>query len=231
MKVELLSTWGDDWLICDVARVSFDKRSEEYTEEQNVKLINYLIKHKHTSCLRHPQLRFRIECPIYVERQLFKSQIGMSANSISGRYVDFSDSYDLPVELRKQSESSKQGSSDERIRLEIESYLITKVGNKVEKDKELYEELLREGVSKEQARVILPLCLNTKFIWTGSLLSFLHLFDLRIDSHAQKETRLVAEEMYRLIEETGQFKHTLQAWKNKDYELYLQLKKRFEGEV
>lgn len=71
MSVELISHWGNDWSICDAARVSFNKESSNYTDEQNIKLINYLVAHKHTSVFRHPQLQFRINCPIYVERQLF----------------------------------------------------------------------------------------------------------------------------------------------------------------
>jgi thymidylate synthase ThyX len=61
--------------------------------EQNEKLIKYLAEHGHTSPFRHPQIQYRITCPIFVERQLFKHQVGLTANSISGRYVDFQDNY------------------------------------------------------------------------------------------------------------------------------------------
>jgi thymidylate synthase (FAD) len=91
-KVELLSHFGDDLMSINSARVSFGK-SKDMLDEKDERLIKYLVEHKHTAPFRHPQLQFRITCPIYVERQLFKHQIGWSANSISGRYVDFSDSY------------------------------------------------------------------------------------------------------------------------------------------
>ena len=71
MNVELLSHFGNDIMVVQVARVSYQKEASNYTEEQNARLINYLYKHGHTSCFRHPQLQFRIKCPIYVERQLF----------------------------------------------------------------------------------------------------------------------------------------------------------------
>lgn len=71
MQVELLTHFGDDTMVANVARVSYAKEASNYTEEQNAKLINYLYNHGHTSCFRHPQLQFRIKCPIYVERQLF----------------------------------------------------------------------------------------------------------------------------------------------------------------
>lgn len=211
MKVELISHWGNDWTICDAARVSFNKSSDNYSEEQNIKLINYLVEHKHTSVFRHPQLQFRITCPIYVERQLFKHQVGMSANSISGRYVDFSDSYTFIKEWRKQSKSSKQGSegmveNQDRCN-EIQDTI-------VETCKKYYEELIELGVSKEQARSILPLNLNTTFIWTGSLLSFLHLLNLRTKEDTQAETREVAKMIKQQIKEIpgNPFKHTLTAF-------------------
>jgi thymidylate synthase (FAD) len=80
--------------------------------------------------------------------------------------------------------------------------------------KESYEMLLSLGVSKEQARTILPLNLNTTFIWTGSLLAFKHLFDLRIKPDAQKETSEIATEMLNLVKniQGNPFQHTLKAW-------------------
>lgn len=212
MKVELISSWGNDSTICDCARVSFNKVSSQYTEEQNERLIKHLISHKHTSVFRHPQLQFRITCPIYVARQLEKHQVGMSLNSISGRYVDFSDSYTTIKEWRKQSKSSKQGSEgviEEQLECEI-----------IERDvigfcKDAYERLLEKGVSKEQARSVLPLSLNTTFIWTGSLLSFIHLFNLRLKPDAQQETRELVKQIYDLIIniEGSPFKFTMNNFK------------------
>ena len=209
--VELISHWGNDWTICGAARVSFNKDSSNYTEEQNIRLIKYLIEHKHTSVFRHPQIQFRITCPIYVERQLFKHQVGMSANSISGRYVDFSDTYTTIKEWRKQSKSSKQGS--EGI-IENQEYCSNIESTVINVCKEAYDMLIDAGVSKEQARSILPLNLNTTFIWTGSLLSFLHLFNLRLKPDAQQETRGVAQEMLNEIKniDGNPFKHTIEAW-------------------
>jgi thymidylate synthase (FAD) len=211
MSVELISHWGNDWSICDAARVSFNKESSNYTDEQNIKLINYLVAHKHTSVFRHPQLQFRINCPIYVERQLFKHQVGMSANSISGRYVDFSDSYTTITEWRKQSKSSKQGSEG---LVENQEYCQLLEKQVVEHCKGVYNSLIDAGVSKEQARSVLPLNLNTTFIWTGSLLSFIHLFNLRLKPDAQAETREVVHEMLTCIKniEGNPFQYSLKAF-------------------
>jgi len=94
ISVELLSHFGDDLMVVNAARVSYGKNKAEF-DDKDEKLIKYLVEHKHTSVFRHCQLQFRITCPLYIERQVFKHQVGLSANSISGRYVDFSDSYTL----------------------------------------------------------------------------------------------------------------------------------------
>jgi len=196
MKVELIDHFGSDNMIVDVARVSYDKKAVNYTDEQNRNLIKYLWNHKHSSPFRHAQLQFRVECPIYVERQLFKHQVGISVNSISGRYVDFSDTYDTITEWRKQSKNSKQG-SEGRVQNQLACKKIeTKV---IDTCKEAYSMLLSLGVSKEQARTILPLNLNTTFIWTGSLLAFMHMCTLRLKPDAQAETRAVVDAMLSAI--------------------------------
>ena len=193
MKVELIEYFGGDNMVVDAARVSFNKKSDSYTGMANERLIEFLCKNKHTSPFRHPQLQFRITCPIYVERQLFKHQVGMSANSISGRYVDFSDTYTRIKLWRKQSTDSKQGSEGE-IKYQETANLIEQ--GVIDFCKKAYSDLLLLGVSKEQARTILPLNLNTTFIWTGSFLSFSHLFNLRLKPDAQAETREVAALMF-----------------------------------
>jgi thymidylate synthase (FAD) len=213
MKVELLSHWGDDTMIANVARVSYGKDASNYTEEQNAKLIKYLWTHGHTSPFRHPQLQFRIKCPIYVERQLFKHTVGISINSISGRYVDFSDEYfEISYgEWREQSKDSKQGSADplshpdQVLAGNIQDQIIEFV-------KSRYKMLIDLGVAKEQARSILPLNLMTEFIWTGSLQAFIHLYNLRSKPDAQAETRDVAEMMMIAVKniEGNPFKHTLE---------------------
>jgi len=213
MNVELLSHFGDDLMVVNAARVSFGKSKEEF-EDKDSRLIKYLVDHKHTSVFRHPQLQFRIICPIYVERQLFKHQVGLSANSISGRYVDFSDSYYEIEQFRLQSKDSKQGSSedlneeDNEKAYQIQAFLINHA-------KDAYNQLLELGISKEQARSVLPLSLETQFIWTGSLLSILHLFNLRLKADTQKETRDLVQLMLNKLKEIegDPFKYTLEAFK------------------
>lgn len=211
MKVELLEQFGDDLMVANTARVSYGKHSEVLDEARDGKLINYLAKHGHTSPFRHPQLRFRIQCAIFVERQLFKHQVGVSTNSISGRYVDFSDSYDLPKRLRFQSKDSKQGSNGD-LPDSINEILVADMDAHIANARLLYARLCEAGVSKEQARSILPLCLETTFIWTGSFQAFTHLCHLRLKPDAQKETRDVVAEMLAQVKANGKFPLSLAAF-------------------
>lgn len=210
MKAELLSHFGSDLTITNTARVSYGKQVDEFTDK-DIKLINYLVKHGHTSPFRHCSLQFRINCPIYVERQLFKHQVGWAANSISGRYVDFSDTYTTVTEWRKQSTSSKQGSEGVIDNQEMASIIEADI---IERCKGAYEKLIELGVSKEQARTILPLNLNTTFIWTGSFQAFIHLCNLRLKPDAQQETREVVGEMLQCVKniEGNPFQHSLTAF-------------------
>jgi thymidylate synthase (FAD) len=208
MSVELLSVYGTDLTVVNVAKVSYNKESSELGDKED-RLINFLAKHKHTSPFRHTSLQFRVECCIYIERQLFKHNVGISQNSISGRYVDFSDTYGTISEWRKQSKSSKQGSEglvdNQMACQDIEDKVIQTCSK-------AYDDLIELGVCKEQARTILPLNLNTKFIWTGTLLAFIHMCHLRLKEDAQAETREIVAEMLKQVKENKSFELSLKAF-------------------
>ena len=211
MKVELLKCFGDDEMVVEVARVSYKKLAKMFTVEENDKLIYYLAKHKHWSPFAHPKLQFRLEMPIYVERQIIKTTVGVDYNSISGRYVDFSDTYTTIDTWRKQSTSSKQGSGEDLS--ESNNLIANIVQNEIiESAKIAYKGLINLGISKEQARTILPLNLNTTMIWTGSLYALIRLCNQRLKPNAQKETRDVVQEMLRQAKETNLFTTSLTAY-------------------
>jgi len=211
MKVELLKCFGDDEMVVDVARVSYKKIAAMFTVEENNKLIYYLAKHKHWSPFAHPKLQFRLEMPIYVERQIIKTTVGVDYNSISGRYVDFSDTYTNINTWRKQSTSSKQGSGEDLS--ESDNLIANIVQNEIiESAKIAYKGLINLGISKEQARTILPLNLNTTMIWTGSLYALIRLCNQRLKPNAQKETRDVVQEMLKQAKETNLFTTSLTAY-------------------
>jgi thymidylate synthase (FAD) len=212
MKIELLEIFGNDEMVVNAARVSYGKDATNYTSGENKSLINYLASHGHTSPFRHPQLQYRITCPIYVERQLFKHQVGLTANSISGRYVDFEDNYYRIEDFRLQSKSSKQGSGGDLEMYDNDAALIIQDAV-INYCSTAYHELLQLGVAKEHARTVLPLNLQTTFIWTGSLLAYINFWKLRITKDTQAETRHIAMEMlHELKMRTNLFEQSLKAF-------------------
>jgi thymidylate synthase (FAD) len=200
-------------MIANTARVSYDKFSH-VLGLRDEKLLKFLAENNHTSPFRHAQIQFRIECPIFVERQIFTHTVGIAKNSISGRYVDFSDNYWLPSQLRFQSKDSKQGSSGD-LPNEQNDIFLTKMQHIIDACRLLYKEMSDYGVAKEQCRIHLPLCLETKFIWTGSFQAFVHLCNMRLKPDTQKETRQLVQQMLDAVKEIdgNPFKYSLEAWK------------------
>lgn len=205
MKVELLDYMGDDLAVVNAARVSFDKESDWEREqnwdgkykisltEKDEKLIGYLAKHNHWTPFAHASVKFRITMPIYVARQLAKHQVGGVVNEVSRRYVSYTPVLDVPTAWRKSADNVKQGSSNELVQMTPECQ--KRIYDTMEACLKLYNDLLCLGVCPEQARVVLPLCSETTWVWTGSLVFFARVCRLRLDPHAQKETRDVAEEI------------------------------------
>lgn len=183
---------GSDLSVVNAARVSFDKISEKFSDKDE-KLIQYLAKHNHWSPFAHCFVSFRIAAPIFVARQLVKHQVGLSWNEVSRRYVDSEPEFYLPKEWRGKPENAKQGSSG---KVELKVPVEDMITYHTEQAKNLYEDLLEDGVAPEQARMVLPQNTMTEWIWSGSLYAFARVYNLRLDSHAQLETQEVAKEIY-----------------------------------
>jgi thymidylate synthase (FAD) len=102
---------------------------------------------------------------------------------------------DVPTKWRKAAENVKQGSSDELVEVDQEH-----INQAIEVCLTTYDYLITSGVCPEQARAVIPVCSETTWIWTGSLVFFARVCKLRLDPHAQKETRDVAQAISALIE-------------------------------
>lgn len=188
--IKIIDKLGTDATIVNAARVSYGKKIDKI-EEKDIKLLNYLAKNKHFSPFRSCVVQFHIKAPEFVGRQFWKHIVGSDYsfkdtqwNEISGRYVQYDPEPYLVQELRKQSESSKQGSSEEKFN---RPDLLEKLNNGIKNNFQIYEELVKEGVAKELARIVLPLAFYTEWYWTASLQAIHHFVKLRKDSHAQKE--------------------------------------------
>ena len=175
---------GTDLSVVNAARVSFAKESDEFSDK-DAKLINYLAKHNHWSPFGHASLQFRIKAPIFVARQLVKHQVGLVWNEISRRYVDNEPEFYIPSEWRLKAEDKKQGSADETIEYNI--------NGAIEFVTQTYNNLLRANVAPEMARMILPQNLYTEWYWSGTLMAFARVCNLRCKSDTQLETQKIAE--------------------------------------
>lgn len=212
MEVELLDYFGSDLMIVNAARTSYGKQ-KLVLDEKDAKLINFLVRENHWAPIGHPQLQFRVGCSIVVERQLFKHKISTLDSSLSGRYVDFSDNYDFPSQLRYQSKDSKQGSAG-LLEEELNEKLTARMREVVELAKTVYSELESAGVAKEQCRYVCPIGLETTFIRTMSLYAFINMCKLRLKSDTQQETREVVQKMLDLVKNIPEnpFKYTIEAF-------------------
>ena len=204
IEVKYIDHLGSDLDVVNAARVSFDKESEweggwsndhngDYwtrLSEQDTKLIGYLAKHNHWSPFSHCYLKFRIKAPIFVARQLQKHTVGLAWNEVSRRYVDSDPAFYFPVP-RARADNVKQGSSNE-FPADVESCeaIFMFMNDFSEK---AYKKLLELNVCPEQARMVLPQSMLTEWIWSGSLMAFARVCQLRLDSHTQSETRDVAK--------------------------------------
>ncbi|WP_367648277.1 FAD-dependent thymidylate synthase [Pseudoalteromonas sp. THAF3] len=179
---------GDDLRVANVARVSFNKWKTEM-DEKDVRLIDFLARHEHTSPFRHTAVTIRVTAPIWLARQLGKHQVGMSWNETSRRYVDTDPEFFTPAEWRKRPDKSiKQGSGAPLAGGALyEVELLHKVNEQTAR--RTYERMLELGVAPELARGELPQNMLTSWVWTGSLTSFFHCYRLRAEGTAQREAQ------------------------------------------
>lgn len=185
--IDYIDHMGSDLTVVNAARVSFGKW-KEVLDKDDKRLIKYLIQHKHMSPFRHCSMSVRVTCPIFVERQWFKHQVGATANSISGRYVSYDLGYWQPMIFRKGTSNLKQGSLDEPVDQQDE--VQAEYQKLMDTVFEGYLKLIYHyGVCREQARTVLPLATNTQFIYTASLQAWHNFYIQRSDPHAQKEIR------------------------------------------
>jgi thymidylate synthase (FAD) len=187
--IRLIDYMGGDQRVVDSARISYGEESKG--EEQDRKLINYLMRNQHTSPFENVVFQFHIKMPIFVARQWVRHRTGR-VSEISARYTHLNYETYLPDTTRFQTQDvkSKQCSSgvpiDEAVaqglRLEMEDFqrmLGVAYDNYIEK----------HDMAKELARINLPLATYTEWYWQMDLHNLLHFLKLRLDPHAQLEIR------------------------------------------
>jgi thymidylate synthase (FAD) len=198
MKVSLVAvtqshipriTTAED-LIVYAARVS--NPDNQLNTETGGNLIRYCMKHGHWSVFETASMTLEIKTSRAIAAQIIRHR-SFTIQEFSQRYAEVSDFE--PVELRKQAEKNRQSSTSKVTDAGLES--IAKWA--LDAAKNCYTDLINNGVARECARMILPLCTQTTLYMTGNVRSWIHYFQQRLSDHTQKEHREVAEAAYEIF--------------------------------
>ena len=202
-RVDYVQHVGTDLTVVNSARVSFGKE-QAILNERDKKLINYLIRHRHTSTLEHCLITYRFIVPLFVRSQHHRHRT-WSYNEISRRYTDVNIKFYEPQSFRTQHKSNRQASNADEL-IDPIMMVETEVSSEPRKMKaselisahhltslKLYDDLMDAGVCREQARGVLPQNLYTEYYGTTNLNNLLKFIDLRTHVGAQWEIQKVAE--------------------------------------
>jgi thymidylate synthase (FAD) len=189
--VRVIDYMGNDEAVVQAARVSYGKGTKSVSDDRS--LINYLMRHRHTSPFEMCEIKLHVRVPMDTWRQWIRHRMA-NVNEYSTRYSEAIDSMQRtkPDEWRKQSSDNKQGSNgylseEEGVYFSMDEQTLQEQAVKV------YKARLQAGIAREQARKDLPLSTYTEAYWKIDLRNLLHFLSLRMDNHAQLEIRQYAD--------------------------------------
>jgi thymidylate synthase (FAD) len=182
------------------ARISFDNLDEERTVEQDLKLYEYLMKHKHTTPVEMIEVWLEMKLPIFLARQFVRHRTAC-INEVSARYTQLTAEWYIPeIVGGKSTNGAKQGQEDnlsKEATTWFHNHLIAVCRNSYE----AYKIALEVGVAPEHARLFLHVNHYTHWVWKQDLHNLMHFLSLRLDSHAQVEARVYAQAIYDLLKQ------------------------------
>ncbi len=201
--IRVIDYMGDDAGIVQAARVSYGRGTKQISNDRG--LINYLMRHRHTSPFEMCEIKLHIKLPIFIARQWIRHRTA-NVNEYSARYSVLEEAFYTPApeHLAAQSQTNRQGRADVLEGPESRDALGRIQAHSTD-SYELYLSLLNEdragdvqdpdkkGLARELARMTLPLNTYTEWYWKIDLHNLLHFSALRADSHAQYEIRAYAE--------------------------------------
>jgi thymidylate synthase (FAD) len=197
--VRLVDYLGSDARIVQAARVSYGPGTKTLREDKV--LIDYLLRHQHTSPFEQVVITLHAKMPIFVARQWVRHRTAR-LNEISGRYSEMKDEFYLPETGRVQPQDTvnRQGSRED---LEVPAEVREKAIELIKRDQgnayASYREMLDDGISRELARINLPLNLYTEWYWQIDLSNMFRFLKLRMDWHAQWEIRRYADALAMIV--------------------------------
>ncbi len=208
--IRVVDYMGDDSSIVQAARVSYGRGTKKSLQDKG--LINYLMRHRHTTPFEMCDIKFHIKLPIFIARQWIRHRTA-SVNEYSARYSILSNEFYVPerVNLSAQSKINKQGRSDDELPDDVADKVLALIKDDSEKCYRHYVEMMNEddqgniidentvGITRELARMNLTLNHYTEWYWKINLHNLLHFLALRADSHAQYEIRVYAQAMLDVV--------------------------------
>jgi thymidylate synthase (FAD) len=194
--VKYIDHLGSDKRIVDAARISY--LSESKGEDADAKLLHYLYRHGHSSPFEQCNITFGIKIPIFVMREFVRHRT-FRLNEMSGRYIEFTKDYYTPSKWRKPDDKNKQGSGGE-FAWEDDILNSQLAMSAVENSYLAYTSLLKRGVAREMARMILPVNMFTQIFVNCDLNNLLKFTRLRTSPNAQAEIQVVAGAMRSIAE-------------------------------
>lgn len=186
-----------DHAVVQAARVSIGQGVK--TPEKDISLIDFLVRHKHTSPFEMVKFKFHIKAPIFIQRQWIRHRTA-NVNEISGRYSVLTDDFYVPQKIYEQGQMNKQMSGKE-IKCENTRIMYYDFLKNSRKQYDVYQKLIKMGVSREMARIALPLNMYTEFYWCIDLHNLLNFVRLRSAENAQFEIKEYSDTIKGIVKE------------------------------
>ncbi|CAI28158.1 Thymidylate synthase thyX [Ehrlichia ruminantium str. Gardel] len=195
--VRLVDYMGSDESVVQAARISYGRGTKSVS--QDAALINYLMRHSHTTPFEMCEIKFHIKLPIFVARQWVRHRTA-NVNEYSARYSVLDHEFYIPEldHVATQSEDNAQGRGNS-LSNEDAQYVTDLLKRDSDMVYETYNKFLIKGVSREISRISLTLNYYTEWYWKIDLHNLLHFLRLRSDVHAQYEIRVYAETMLEIV--------------------------------
>lgn len=196
--IRVIDYMGNDSAVVQAARVSYGAGTKTLSSDKN--LIDYLMRHHHTTPFEMCEIKLHIRIPMDAWRQMIRTRTA-NVNEYSTRYSEAIDSMQRtkPDKWRLQSTNNKQG-SDGFLNAGEGIYFSMDEQTLQEECRKIYKSRLKAGIAREQARKDLPLSTYTEAYWKIDLHNLLHFLELRMDSHAQYEIRQYANTIGEIVE-------------------------------
>ncbi len=207
--VRVIDYMGDDGAVVQAARVSYGRGTRKVSEDSG--LINYLMRHRHSTPFEMCEIKFHVKLPIFVARQWIRHRTA-NVNEYSARYSILDNEFYVPApaQLAAQSSSNRQGRGDV-LEGEEAAAVLSLLRADSRRQYDHYMTMLNEsdageavdagkqGLARELARMSLTLNFYTQWYWKIDLYNLMHFLSLRADPHAQYEIRIYAEAMIEVL--------------------------------